>query len=102
MKIKSIVTFVILVGFLVIISKALFADGVVKLSTYYPAPFGAYDRIKLVPRESLPLEPDCDGENDLGTMYYDKGAGLLPEGVYVCQKISMDSMIWVPMTARYY
>jgi len=102
MKTKSIVKVAALIGFLVIISSALFADNVVKLSTYYPAPFGAYDRLKLVPRSSLPLDPDCDDLNDLGTMYYDKGEGSLAEGIYVCQRIGKDILTWVPVSGRYY
>jgi len=101
-KTKTMVKIMALVGFLVIISSALFADNVVKLSTYYPAPFGAYDRIKLVPRETLPLDPNCDGLNDLGTMYYDQGSGSLSEGIYVCQRIGEDVMTWVPISGRYY
>jgi len=102
MKIKSIVKIAALVGFLVIVSSVLFADNVVKLSTYYPAPFGAYDRLKLVPRGSLPLDPNCDGLNDLGTMYYDDGFGSLPEGPYICQRVTSESMAWVRMSAQYF
>jgi hypothetical protein len=92
----------VLVGFLVVLATVLFADNVVKLSTYYPAPFGAYDRIKLVPRESLPLDPNCDGLNDLGTMYYDQGSGPLSEGVYVCQRVGEEQFAWVPVSGKYY
>ena len=102
MKTKTMVKIMALVGLLVIISSALFADNVVRLSTYYPAPFGAYDRLKLVPRETLPLDPNCDGTNDLGTMYYDNGDGSLSEGVYVCQRIGEETMTWVPVSGRYY
>jgi len=102
MKAKVIVTVAVLAGLLVILSTALFADNVVRLSTYYPAPFGAYDRLKLVPREYLPLDPNCDDKNDLGTMYYNQGYELLSEGVYVCQRVSKDSLAWVPVSGRYY
>ena len=102
MKTKTMVKIMVLIGFLVIISSALFADNVVKLSTYYPAPFGAYDRLKLVPRETLPLDPNCDGTNDLGTMYYDNGDDSLSEGVYVCQRIGEETMTWVPVSGQYY
>jgi len=101
-KTKSIVKVVALVGFLVILSSALFADSVVKLSTYYPAPFGAYDRLKLVPRSTLPLDPNCDDESDLGTMYYDKGEETLAEGIFVCQRIRKDTLTWVPVSGQYY
>ena len=102
MKKRSIVKVAVLVGVLVIISSALFADGVVKLSTYYPAPFGAYDRIKLVPRSTLPLDPNCDDASDLGTMYYDKGEEMLAEGVFVCQRIGENKLTWVPVSGQYY
>ena len=102
MKINSLVKIATIVGLFVILSTALFADNVVKLSTYYPAPFGAYDRLKLVPRETLPLDPNCDTADDLGTMYYDNGAGELAEGVHVCQKIGPEIMTWVPISGKYY
>ncbi len=102
MKTKTTVKIVALISFLAILSTGLFADNVVKLSTYYPAPFGAYDRLKLVPRGSLPLDPNCDGLNDRGPMYYDKGEGSLTEGVYVCQRVSEDRLAWVPLSGRYY
>ncbi len=69
------------------------------LSTYYPAPFGSYDRLKLVPRSSLSLDPHCDDSNDLGTMYYDNGedSGKV-KGIYVCQEVSEDTLQWVFMS----
>lgn len=36
------------------------------LNTYYPAPYGAYDRVRLVPRTT---EPDCN-PNLVGLIYY--------------------------------
>ena len=45
--------------------------GSVQFSTYYPAPFGVYDRLRLPPRAALTDEP-CDA----GTFYYETGAGL--------------------------
>jgi len=101
-KTKSIVKVAVLASLLVILSTGLFADNVVRLSTYYPAPFGAYDRIKLVPREFLPLEPHCDDKSDLGTMYYNLGSKILAEGVYVCQRISKDQLTWVPVSGQYF
>ena len=67
----------------------------VTLSTYYPAPFGAYDRLKLVPRDTMSLDPYCDDNNDLGTIYYDNGLMERTEGVYLCQKITEDSYQWI-------
>lgn len=56
----------------------------ITLTTYYPAPFGAYDRVKLVPRESLPLDPYCNDESDVGVMYFDDGKGEFVAGIYAC------------------
>ena len=102
MKTKFIVKVMVLAGLLVVFSAVLFADNVVKLSTYYPAPFGAYDRIKLVPREFLPLEPHCDDKNDLGTMFYNIDSEMLAEGVYVCQRITKEKLAWVPISGQYF
>ncbi len=65
------------------------------LTTYYPAPFGAYDRIKLVPRASLALDPYCDDEKDVGLMYYDDGKGEQVAGIYVCHLDGKDHYRWV-------
>lgn len=43
--------------------------GSVQFSTYYPAPFGMYDRLRLVPRTGL--TPPCDP----GTLYINNEAG---------------------------
>ena len=102
MKRRSIIKVAVFAGILVVLSNVLFADNVVKLSTYYPAPFGAYDRIKLVPREFLPLEPYCVDKSDLGTMYYNLGSEILSEGVYVCQRISKEKLTWVPVSGQYF
>ena len=49
--------------------------GSVQFSTYYPAPFGMYDRLRLVPRAGL--QPgDCDEASEAGTFYYESGVGL--------------------------
>ncbi len=66
----------------------------ITLTTYYPAPFGAYDRIKLVPRESLPLDPYCNDESDLGVMYFDDGKGELVAGIYACH-LEEEQYQWV-------
>jgi hypothetical protein len=44
--------------------------GSVQFSTYYPAPFGIYDRLRLPPRAALTTP--CDA----GTFYYETGVGL--------------------------
>ncbi len=50
----------------------------------------------------MPLDPNCDGYNDLGTMYYDNGEGDLPEGIFVCQKVGGDNLVWVSVSGQYY
>lgn len=72
------------------------------LTTYYPAPFGAYDRIRLVPRESLSADEHCRREKDLGVMYYDNGLEDKAEGIYVCQKISEGKFDWVLVSRSAY
>jgi len=46
----------------------------INLSTFYPAPFGAYDRFRLVPRAGAPSA--CDGST-IGMMYVDNVTNLL-------------------------
>jgi len=46
--------------------QSLYAESIT-LTTYYPAPFGAYDRLRLVPRAPL----DGEGACDPGTIYVD-------------------------------
>lgn len=79
----------VLIVFLALPGLVFAADpaNTVTLSTYYPAPFGAYDRIRLVPRDSLSAEQFCRLPADVGTIYYDNGLGERQEGIYVCQKM---------------
>jgi len=86
----------LLIGCLVLFSKPLLAKSV-SLSTYYPAPFGAYDRLKLVPRDSLTLDPHCNDQKDVGTLYFDNGLNKLTAGIYFCQMKSEDEFFWVLM-----
>ena len=78
-------------GCMVCSAPVLWAENIT-LTTYYPAPFGSYDRLKLVPRDSLPADPNCNDAEDVGILYYDNGKGEQPEGVYVCQQTGKDSM----------
>jgi hypothetical protein len=65
-----------------------------QLTTFYPAPFGAYDRMRLVPRNSLP-DADCDAQEKVGVIYYDDGKNQKPEGLYACQKLDQNRFGWV-------
>jgi len=94
LKITMTTKVLISIGFLIFLSTILFAESI-KLSTYYPAPFGAYDRLKLVPRDSLPLDPNCDDKLDLGTLYYDNGLKERTDGIYLCQKTSKTDFDWI-------
>ncbi|HPN55305.1 MAG TPA: hypothetical protein PLD92_00500 [Candidatus Omnitrophota bacterium] len=45
--------------------------GTLTLTTYYPAPFGSYSQLRLVPRTAI------SGACDVGSMYVDQATGLL-------------------------
>ena len=45
--------------------------GTLTLTTYYPAPFGSYSQLRLVPRAAI------SGACDVGSMYVDEATGLL-------------------------
>jgi len=94
MKKYKIIRVVLFVVCLVFFSIPVQAKSV-SLSTYYPAPFGAYDRLKLVPRESLALDPHCNDQKDVGTMYFDNGLNELNAGIYFCQMKSEDEFFWI-------
>ncbi len=79
-----------LAGLGILFSTLAFAADSVTLTTYYPSPFGAYDRLKLVPRDTLDTKDFCKSENDLGFIYYDNGKGERKEGVYVCEKMGFN------------
>ena len=51
--------------FLLVLCLSVHAE-TLTLSTYYPAPFGSYDRLRLVPRAAA---PPCDGSQE-GVLYY--------------------------------
>ena len=58
----------ILFGILILNIYPANAQQRVTLSTYYPAPFGAYDRLRLVPRADMEDDPCA-----LGLMYFETG-----------------------------
>lgn len=47
------------------------------LTTYYPAPYGEYQEIKIIPRD--PLTPECPGRD--GALYYNKTNNQM----YICR-----------------
>jgi hypothetical protein len=47
----------------------------ITISTYYPAPYGVYQTLRLYPSDTQP--PCVSADTDSGTMYYDSGSGEL-------------------------
>ncbi len=84
MKIK-IIFFLAIVFF---ISSSVFAEERITLTTYYPSPFGAYDRLQLVPRPQITKAP-CD----LGLMYFRETDNLLQ----VCEADRNGNPVWGPV-----
>jgi hypothetical protein len=75
----------IFLALLILLANAVCAFGqtnqTVTLSTYYPAPYGAYDRLRLVPRATLNTV-SCP----LGTMYMNMGAAGQGDMLMLCQE----------------
>ena len=94
MNTKRILFVLFVLGRMFFLPRELFAESLT-MTTYYPSPFGAYDRMKLSPRESLPADEYCIDERDLGLMYYDNGQGEKAEGLYVCQRTSPEHFNWI-------
>lgn len=67
-------------AFIVIFSAICFAQGneTITITTYYPAPYGVYQELRLFP--SGPPVGICDE----GELYYDDASTGNPEGLYVC------------------
>jgi len=74
MKIQRIIFNVFVPSFICVmltVASLAFAQSTeqITITSYYPSPFGAYDRLRLVPRTGAP--PPCSAVGDLGLMYYD-------------------------------
>jgi len=63
---------ILLFAFIILPVSMVWAESV-SLTTYYPAPFGAYDRLRLVPRTNA---PNCTAALE-GLLYYDQTDQLL-------------------------
>ncbi|MFP4473811.1 MAG: hypothetical protein ACLFPX_08130 [Candidatus Omnitrophota bacterium] len=62
---------------LIICGSAAFASAEsLTLTTYYPSPFGSYDRIRLVPHDTATNPITCTKDNE-GLLYYDADEGRL-------------------------
>lgn len=94
MKRRIILTGCLAIG-IFIFSSSIVPAGELTLTTYYPSLFGAYDRLKLLARGSLPENPYCDELIDVGVMYNDNGLKERVAGIYVCQKLSENKFGWV-------
>ena len=82
--------FLLLTLFSLLISGSYAQAGPVKFSTYYPAPFGVYDRLRLVPRATL--SAPCD----TGSIYVDNSTNTLT--LRFCDA----NMHWVPAAPEYW
>ncbi len=62
--------------FLFFISSPAFAQSTeqMTITSYYPSPFGVYDRLRLMPRGAA---PSCLNKNDWGSIYYDEAQNSL-------------------------
>jgi hypothetical protein len=61
------------------------------LTSYYPVPFGAYDRLRLVPRAHLGGVTNACTAPEEGTLYIDKDNGNI---INQCR-----SLVWVPISS---
>jgi len=61
---------------LLIPSLAVYAQQSITLSTYYPSPFGSYDRLQLVPHDMVGDPITCDATT-VGTLLVEEGSNAL-------------------------
>ncbi len=80
MNIKKI-SFIVALILTLTANICVYAQETITLTTYYPSPFGQYDRLRLAPRAALPAA-DCNGFT-VGLMYYDDALNSLR----VCEDI---------------
>ncbi len=97
---KNTFVFGAILGMLIAIIPAgpSFGQEKLTLTTYYPSPFGVYDRLRLTPRASLSAEEFCASVKDVGLMYYDDGSDEKRAGLYICTKLDEDEYDWVQVT----
>ena len=75
-----------LILMILLIPVAMVCAETLTLSTYYPAPFGSYDRMRLVPRGTAPT---CDGTL-IGSIYFDSNA--------MATRVCDENGNWEPLT----
>jgi len=77
----------IAMGLIVLFANLVSAEERITLTTYYPSPFGAYDRMRLVPR--LQAGITCNAQNE-GLIYYDSAE----HAVMVCRDNGFGALSW--------
>lgn len=86
------VSFIVLIGLLMLSAVTVCRAEEITLTTYYPSPYGVYSELRLYPKGSSPTP--CQP----GTMYYDNDVG--DEGLKVCGSSQNWQLIgggyWVP------
>ncbi len=78
MKQRGFFLFIVIEMSIIMLAANIGCCGVVELSTYYSAPIGVYDRIRLIPRSSVGMV--CDASTE-GVMFYDKDN----DQIFVCK-----------------
>ncbi|MEW6101176.1 MAG: hypothetical protein AB1481_02660 [Candidatus Omnitrophota bacterium] len=76
-----------------------FAQEEITITTYYPSPFGVYNKLRVFPHAAEPAS-ECDSQEEEGVFYYNSdvnkwvGCKEVDVGVYGWQSISSH---WVPL-----
>ncbi len=76
-----------------IASSVLFAESI-SFRSAVPSSSGAFDKLRMTPRDSLDRETFCSDQSHLGMMYFDNGYNELPEGMYVCRRTEDGDFDW--------
>lgn len=88
---KKILFFVLICVSCLLVS-SIFAQETITVATYYPAPLGVYQNLRLFPTNTV---PSCAGANDEGTMYYNAARGQVlicvqnPPGTFGWQGVGL-------------
>ncbi|MFA5271956.1 MAG: hypothetical protein WC412_06450 [Candidatus Omnitrophota bacterium] len=70
---------------------------ILTIATYYPAPSGVYQNLRLFPTAAAPLTA-CDSADEEGTMYYNNDTNQL----MVCRETSPLNFNWQPVGAGFW
>ena len=69
----------------------VFAQQSMTITTYYPPPVGAYDRLRLIPSKPIDPIPACSGPTDWGSIYFD---GNSPQSLQMCINDGTGGGVW--------